>query len=44
MELNTQGMKVALELLAEETKIAPPDPVKYIDRSYLQQAMKELGS
>lgn len=43
LELNSEGMKVALELLAEETKIAPPDPVKYIDRSYLQQAVKELG-
>jgi ABC-type nitrate/sulfonate/bicarbonate transport system substrate-binding protein len=43
LELNTEGMKVALELLAEETKMAPPDPGKYIDRSYLQQALKDLS-
>jgi len=42
-ELNPEGMKVAPEILAEESKFAPPDPVKYIDRSYLQQALKELG-
>jgi ABC-type nitrate/sulfonate/bicarbonate transport system substrate-binding protein len=43
LELNVEGMKVALEILAEESKFTPPDPVKYIDRSYLQQALKELG-
>jgi hypothetical protein len=35
-------MKLALEILAEETKAAPQDAAKYIDRSYLQQALKEL--
>jgi len=43
LELNTEGMKVALEILAEESKITPPDPLKYIDRSYLRQALKELA-
>ena len=42
-ELNLEGMKFALEILAEQSKIAPPDPIKYIDRSYLQQTIKELG-
>ena len=42
-ELNPEGMKVAPDILAEEPKFAPPDPVKYIGRSYLQQALKELG-
>jgi len=41
--VNVEGMRVALEILAEESKFTPPDPVKYIDRSYLQQALKELG-
>lgn len=41
--LNLEGMKFALEILAEQSKIAPPDPIKYIDRSYLQQTIKELG-
>jgi ABC-type nitrate/sulfonate/bicarbonate transport system substrate-binding protein len=43
LELNTEGMKVALEILAEESKITPPDPLKYIDRSYLRQALRELA-
>ena len=43
LELNTEGMKIALEILAEESKFTPPDPIKYIDRSYLQQTLKELG-
>jgi hypothetical protein len=43
LDLNVEGVKVALDFLAEESKIAPPDPVKYIDGSYLQQARKELG-
>ena len=43
LELNVEGMRVALEILAEESKFTAPDPVKYIDRSYLQQALKELG-
>ena len=42
LELNGEGMKLALEILAEETKAAPQDAVRYIDRSYLQQALKEL--
>jgi NitT/TauT family transport system substrate-binding protein len=42
LELNPEGMKLALEILAEETKAAPQDAAKYIDRSYLQQALKEL--
>jgi len=43
LELNPDGMKLALEILAEETKLAAQDSAKYIDRSYLQQAVKELG-
>ena len=42
LELNDEGMKLALEILAEETKAAPQATVRYIDRSYLQQALKEL--
>ncbi len=32
-----------MQIYAEQIKGAAPDPVKYIDRSYLQQAIKELG-
>jgi hypothetical protein len=35
-------VKVAIEILAEETKLPPQDALKYIDRSFLQQALKEL--
>ena len=42
LELNGDGMKLALEILAEETKSSPQDATKYIDRSYLLQALKEL--
>ncbi|HVO93238.1 MAG TPA: ABC transporter substrate-binding protein [Terriglobales bacterium] len=41
LEINAEGMRVALDMLAEESKFTPPDPLKYIDRSYLQQALKE---
>jgi ABC-type nitrate/sulfonate/bicarbonate transport system substrate-binding protein len=41
LELNGEGMKLALEILVEDTKAAPQDAAKYIDRSFLQQALKE---
>ena len=43
LDINTEGMKVALDVLAEEAKFSAPDPTKYIDRSYLQQALKEIS-
>ena len=42
-ELNIEGMRFALEILADQAKVAPPDPLKYVDQSYLQQTMRELG-
>jgi hypothetical protein len=39
-ELNLEGMKVALEILAEQTKVVPPDPLRYIDHSYLHKQSK----
>jgi len=33
-----------MQIYAEEFKGPPPDPLKYIDRSYLQQAIRELGA
>jgi len=42
LELTGEGMKLALEILTDETKAAPLDASQYIDRSYLQQALKEL--
>ncbi len=31
-----------MQVYAEEFKTTPPDPLKHIDRSYLQQAIREL--
>jgi ABC-type nitrate/sulfonate/bicarbonate transport system substrate-binding protein len=42
-EINLEGLKSTMQIYAEQIKGAPPDPLKYIDQSYLQQAIKELG-
>ena len=42
-EISPEGLKFTMEIYAEQTKGPPPDPLKYIDMSYLQQAIKELG-
>jgi len=42
LEVNPDGMKLALEILAEDAKLAPQDAMKYVDRSFLQQALKDL--
>jgi len=43
VEINVEGLKVTMQVYAEQTKAPPPDPSKYIDLSYLRQAIKELG-
>lgn len=42
-EINLEGLKFTMQVYAEQTKAPPPDPMKYIDLSYLHQAVKELG-
>ncbi len=42
-EINLEGLKFTMQVYAEQIKGAPPDPSKYIDQSYLQQAVRELG-
>ena len=42
LEVNPDGMKLALEILAEDAKLASQDAMKYVDRSFLQQALKDL--
>jgi len=42
-EINLEGLKFTMQVYAEQLKGPPPDPLKYIDESYLQQAIKELG-
>ena len=39
------GLKTVIDIYAEQTgmKGAIPSPEKYVDASYLRQALKELG-
>jgi hypothetical protein len=42
-EISPEGLKFAMEIYAEQAKGPPPDPLKYIDMSFLQQAIRELN-
>src|SRR5574341_1557450 len=42
-EIGFEGLKFTMQLYAEQLKGPAPDPFKYIDQSYLRQAIKELG-
>lgn len=44
-DINMEGMKVNLQIYAEQTHARGPlpDPAKYVDRSYLKEAIKQLG-
>jgi len=42
-EINLEGLKFTMQVYSEQTKDAPPDPLRYIDQSFLRQAIKELG-
>jgi ABC-type nitrate/sulfonate/bicarbonate transport system substrate-binding protein len=45
-DVNIEGMKVVIQIQAEQGQIhgALPSPAKYVDQSYLREALKELGS
>jgi len=42
-EINLEGLKFTMQVYGDQTKDAPPDPLRYIDQSFLRQAIKELG-
>ncbi len=44
-DVNIEGLKTAIELFQQTTgaKGTPPSPAKYVDQSYLREAVKELG-
>jgi ABC-type nitrate/sulfonate/bicarbonate transport system substrate-binding protein len=44
-EINVEGMKTVIQINAERTQAKGPlpSPTKYIDQSYVQEALKELG-
>jgi len=45
-DLNIEGVKVVIQIYAERMQMKGPlpTPAKYIDQSYLKEALKELGS
>jgi ABC-type nitrate/sulfonate/bicarbonate transport system substrate-binding protein len=45
-DINVEGVKTVIQIYAERTqmKSALPTPAKYIDQSYLKEALKELGN
>lgn len=45
-DINVEGVKTVIQIFAERTqmKLPLPTPAKYIDQSYLKEALKELGS
>ena len=44
-EANLEGVKAVIQIMAERGQLKPPlpSPNKYIDHSYLEEALKELG-
>ena len=42
-EINLEGLKFTMQVYAEQTKESAPEPLRYIDQSFLRQAIKELG-
>lgn len=45
LEIEMDGLKTVVDIYAEQTNLKgpPPSPEKYVDQSYLRQALKELG-
>ena len=43
-DINVEGLKTTVQIFQEVSggKGAPPTPVKYIDQSYLKEALKKL--
>jgi len=43
---NVEGLKTTIQLFQEMSgaKGPPPSPAKYVDQSYLKEALKELGA
>lgn len=45
LEIELDGLKTVVDIYAEQTGLKGPipNPEKYVDQSYLRQALKELG-
>lgn len=44
-DINFEGVKTLIQIYSEQGQLkgTPPSPAKYIDQSYLREALKELG-
>jgi NitT/TauT family transport system substrate-binding protein len=44
-EANTEGVRIVIQIMGERGLLKPPlpSPAKYLDHSYLDEALKELG-
>jgi hypothetical protein len=44
-DLNVDGLQVVAQIYAEQTQMKGPVPkaTKYVDQSFLREALKELG-
>lgn len=44
-EANLEGVKAVIQIMAERGQLEPPlpSPTKYVDHSYLDEALKELS-
>ncbi|MEK7229840.1 MAG: hypothetical protein AAB154_07330, partial [Candidatus Binatota bacterium] len=45
-DVNLEGMKTVIQIYGEQNQLkgALPIPAKYVDQSYLKEALKELGA
>lgn len=45
LEIEMEGLKTVVDIYAEQVNLKgpPPSPEKYVDQSYLRQALKEIG-
>ena len=45
LEIDLDGLRTVVDIYAEQTSMKgpPPNPEKYVDSTYLRQALKEIG-
>ena len=45
VETNLEGVKAVIQIMAErgQLRTSLPSPTKYVDHTYLDEALKELG-
>ncbi len=45
-DINLDGLRIVIDIMADQGQIKPPlpSPAKYVDQSYLKDALKDIGS